>query len=160
MVANFANVVMTRTFSKIYALAGLRVGWAYCPAAVADALNRVRGPFNVSVPAQKTAVAALKDRAHLDAAAAHNDKWRTWLIGEIGKTGLKVDDSVGNFVLIHFPKDGAHTAQKADAFLTANGITLRPVSAYGLPNCLRLTIGPEAPNKKTAALLAQFMATK
>jgi histidinol-phosphate aminotransferase len=160
MVANFSNVVMTRTFSKIYALAGLRVGWAYCPAAVADALNRVRGPFNVSVPAQKTAVAALKDRAHLDAAAAHNDKWRTWLIDEIRKTGLKVDDSVGNFVLIHFPKDGPHTAQKADAFLTANGIILRPVTAYGLPNCLRLTIGPEEPNKKTAALLAQFMATK
>ncbi len=89
MVTGFPNVVMTRTFSKIYALAGLRVGWSYCPAAVADALNRVRGPFNVSVPAQKTAIAALKDRAHAEASVAHNDtaRWRAWLIEAIRSQG-------------------------------------------------------------------------
>src|SRR6185437_12064967 len=75
MVANFQNVVMTRTFSKIYGLAGLRVGWAYCPAKVADVLNRIRGPFNVNVPAQRAAAAALRDRAHVEAAFAHNEKW-------------------------------------------------------------------------------------
>src|SRR5258706_7718213 len=83
MVANFPNVVMTRTFSKIYGLAGLRIGWAYCPAAVADALNRIRGPFNVSVPAQLAAVAALKDRAHVETSFAHNQKWRAWLTENI-----------------------------------------------------------------------------
>jgi histidinol-phosphate aminotransferase len=158
MVANFQNVVMTRTFSKIYALAGLRVGWSYCPAAVADALNRVRGPFNVSVPAQRTAVAALKDRAHVEAAAVHNETWRVWLAETIRKTGLDVDDSVGNFVLIHFPNDGPRTAAKADAFLTARGVILRPVGAYGLPHCLRLTVGSEEANRLAASLLAEFMA--
>jgi histidinol-phosphate aminotransferase len=160
MVANFQNVVMTRTFSKIYALAGLRVGWSYCPAAVADALNRVRGPFNVSVPAQHTAVAALKDRAHMEKSATHNDKWRVWLAENIRKTGLRVDDSVANFVLIHFPENGPHTAQKADAFLTKRGVILRPVAAYGLPHCLRLTVGPEEANRLATSLLAEFMATK
>ncbi|HEX2590565.1 MAG TPA: histidinol-phosphate transaminase, partial [Rhizomicrobium sp.] len=130
MVANFPNVVMTRTFSKIYALAGLRVGWSYCPAPIADALNRVRGPFNVSVPAQATAIAAMNDRAHVEASAEYNDKWRAWLTDEIRKTGLRVDDSVGNFILIHFPKDGRHAMPKADAFLNSHGIILRPVAAY------------------------------
>ena len=97
MVANYQNVVMTRTFSKIYGLAGLRVGWAYCPAAIADVLNRIRGPFNVSVPAQRAAAAALTDRAHIDAGIAHNEKWRDWLTNEIRKLGFRVDDSVVQF---------------------------------------------------------------
>ncbi len=160
MVANFSNVVMTRTFSKIYALAGLRVGWAYCPAAIADALNRVRGPFNVSVPAQRTAVAALKDRAHVEASIAHNEKWRDLLTNNIRKTGLRVDDSVGNFILIHFPAEGPHVAAKADAFLNARGIILRPVAAYGLPHCLRLTVGPEEANRLAISALEEFMATR
>jgi len=159
MVSTFPNVVMTRTFSKIYALAGLRVGWAYCPAPVADALNRIRGPFNVSVPAQRTAVAALKDRAHVEASFAHNEKWRGWLSDSIRKTGLRVDDSVGNFILIHFPASGPHTVDKADKFLTSRGIILRPVAAYGLPNCLRLTVGPEEGNRLAVQALSDFMAT-
>jgi histidinol-phosphate aminotransferase len=158
MVANFPNVVMTRTFSKIYALAGLRVGWSYCPAAIADALNRVRGPFNVSVPAQRAAVAALKDRAHVEASFAHNEKWRDWLTQNIRKTGLRVDDSVANFVLIHFPQSGPHSVAKAEAFLTSRGIILRPVAAYGLPHCLRLTVGSEEANRLAVSALSEFMA--
>jgi histidinol-phosphate aminotransferase len=154
MVANFPNVVMTRTFSKIYGLAGLRVGWAYCPASVADALNRIRGPFNVSVAAQLAAVAALKDRAHVEASFAHNEKWRSWLIENIRKLGLRVDDSVANFVLIHFADP--QTAAKADAFLNAQGVILRAVGAYALPQCLRLTVGPEDANCAAVAALAQF----
>src|SRR6202012_6005669 len=83
MVSSFDNVVMTRTFSKIYGLAGLRVGWAYCPAEVAGVLNPIRGPFNVSIPPQHAAAAALADKAHLEANFAHNEKWRDWLTTEI-----------------------------------------------------------------------------
>lgn len=157
MVANFPNVVMTRTFSKIYGLAGLRVGWAYCPAAVADVLNRTRGPFNVSVPAQRAAAAALRDRTHVEASFAHNDKWKTWLIEEIRKLGLRADDSVGNFVLIHFGHDKGRTAADADHFLAHQGFILRGVGAYGLPDCLRLTVGPDAANRAVVAALAQFV---
>jgi histidinol-phosphate aminotransferase len=145
---------MTRTFSKIYGLAGLRVGWAYCPAAVADALNRVRGPFNVSAPGQCAAAAALMDRAHLEASIAHNDRWLPWLIGKIRALGLDVDDSVGNFALIRFAD--AKEAKAADEFLTARGLILRGVAAYGLPHCLRLTVGTEEANRKVIDALGEF----
>lgn len=157
MVSQFENVVMTRTFSKIYGLAGLRVGWAFCPAAIADVLNRVRGPFNVNVPAQLAAVAALRDRAHVEKSIAHNEKWKGWLTTEIRKLGLRVDDSVGNFVLIHFEPAGGRSATEADAFLSARGLILRGVANYGLPDCLRLTIGVEYANRRVVAALAEFL---
>lgn len=160
MVANFQNVVMTRTFSKIYGLAGLRVGWAYCPAPVADVLNRVRGPFNVSVPAQRAAAAALKDRAHVETSFAHNEKWRDWLTTEIRKLGFQVDDSVANFVLIHFGKDKGKSAHDADAFLCSRGVILRRLMNYGLPDCLRLTVGTEDANRVAVAALAAFASSK
>lgn len=158
MVSSFSNVVMTRTFSKIYGLAGLRVGWAYCPAAVADVLNRVRGPFNVSVPAQAAAVAALADRAHFDESFAHNEKWRAWLIENIRKLGLGVDDSVCNFVLIQFAN--AEQARKVDAFLAQRGLILRDVTNYGLAHCLRLTVGSEKANRAVVTALAEFQGRK
>jgi histidinol-phosphate aminotransferase len=157
MVANFNNVVMTRTFSKI-GLGGLRVGWAYCPAGVADVLNRIRGPFNVSMPQQLAAAAAVKDRAHIDKSVEHNTRWLSWLTDEIRKLGLRVDDSVGNFMLIHF-KD-KQTADAADAFLTARGLILRPVGNYGLPQCLRLTVGTEDANRLVVKALADFVGAK
>ncbi len=160
MVANFPNVVMTRTFSKIYGLAGLRIGWAYCPAKVADVLNRVRGPFNVSTPAQRAAVAALADRAHVEKAFAHNEKWRTWLTENIRKLGLRVDDSVANFVLIHFPYEPGKSAADADIFLTERGLILRGLDNYALPGCLRLTVGSEKANRKVVDALAEFMDRK
>ena len=110
LVATTENTVMTRTFSKIYGLAALRLGWAYCPAAVADVLNRVRGPFNVTAPAIAAGVAALSDRAHVETAVAHNEKWLPWVTAEIEKLGLKVTPSVGNFVLIHFPAEKGRDA--------------------------------------------------
>jgi histidinol-phosphate aminotransferase len=158
LVANFSNVVMTRTFSKVHGLAGLRVGWAYCPATVVDVLNRVRGPFNVSTPAQHAAAAALKDRAHMDAAIAHNEHWRDWLIQNIRALGLRVDDSVANFVLIHFAD--AEKARDADVFLAARGLILRGVAAYGLAHCLRLTVGGEDANRRVVAALGEFAARK
>jgi histidinol-phosphate aminotransferase len=156
MVSQFDNVVMTRTFSKAYALAALRVGWAFCPPAVADVLNRVRGPYNVSIAAQRAAAAALGDRAHLEKAITHNETWRGWIAGQVRKLGLRADDSAGNFVLIHFPKSGK-TAKQADRFLVQRGIMLRPVANYGLPDCLRMTVGSEEANRAVVAALAEFL---
>jgi histidinol-phosphate aminotransferase len=158
LVSQFDNVVMTRTFSKIFGLAGLRVGWSFCPPSVVDVLNRVRGPFNVSVPGQRAAAAALKDRVHNEKAAAHNEEWKTWLTENIRKLGLHVDDSVCNFVLIHF-KDAAE-AKRADEFTTARGIILRPVGAYNLPHCLRLSVGGEEANRAAFDALAEFVKTR
>lgn len=155
MVSQFENVVMTRTFSKIYGLAGLRVGWAFCPASVVDVLNRVRGPFNVSVPAQAAAAAALRDKKHVEISIEHNEKWKAWLVEHIRRTGLRVDDSAGNFILIHFPDPSA--AEAADEFLSARGLVLRSVANYGLPHCLRLTVGSEEANRRVAHALAEFM---
>ena len=157
MVSQFPNVVMTRTFSKIHGLAGLRIGWCYAPAAVCDVLNRIRGPFNVSTLQQIVGAAAIRDRAHVEKSAAHNEQWRAWLTTEIRKTGLRVDDSVANFVLIHFPK-GAKGAGKADAFLMQRGLILRGVASYGLPDCLRLTVGTAEQNELVAGALRDFMA--
>jgi histidinol-phosphate aminotransferase len=155
LVANYPNVVMTRTFSKVYGLAGLRVGWAYCPAAIAGVLNRIRGPFNVNTPAQRAAAAAIRDRAHVEDSLAHNDQWLAWLTGNIRALGLKVDDSVGNFALIRF-KD-VKQADDADKFLTARGLILRGVAAYGLPDCLRLTVGTEDANRRVVDALREFV---
>ena len=157
LVSEFSNVVMTRTFSKIHGLAGMRIGWCYAPASVCDVLNRIRGPFNVSLPQQKIGAAAIRDRAHVEKSIAHNEKWRAWLTTEIRRTGLRVDDSVANFVLIHFPQ-GAKSAEKADAFLCARGLILRGVASYGLPDCLRLTVGTAEQNELVVAALRDFMA--
>jgi len=158
LVTRHDNVVMTRTFSKLYGLAGLRLGWVYAPAAICDVLNRIRGPFNTSTIQQRVGAAAVRDRDHFWKAVAHNSKWLPWVTDEIRKTGLRVDDSVANFVLIHFPAEGEKTAAKADAFLTKNGVILRGVAAYGLPNCLRMTIGTEEQNRLAVSLIQQFMA--
>ena len=151
------NVVMTRTFSKIYGLALLRLGWCYASAGIVDALNRIRGPFNVSGPALEAGIASLKDEDHLSKSLAHNDKWLPWLESEIGKLGITVTPSVGNFLLLHFPKTAGKTAKDADAFLSSHGLILRGVAAYGLPDCLRLTIGSEEANVKVVDHLKQFM---
>jgi histidinol-phosphate aminotransferase len=157
LVSTFENVVMTRTFSKIHGLAGLRLGWAYCPAAIADALNRIRGPFNVSGPALAAGAAALADQAHVERAIAHNDEWLSRLTREIEALGLAVTPSVGNFVLIHFP-GGEKSAPRADEFLTARGLILRRMEAYGLPGALRLTIGTAEANRAFIAALKDFLA--
>ncbi len=157
LVATSENVVMTRTFSKIYGLAMLRLGWCYGPVGVIDALNRIRGPFNVNGPALEAGIAALNDEEHLAKALAHNDKWLPWLTAELEKLGIGVTPSVGNFLLLHFPKVPGKTAKDADAFLSSHGLVLRAVGAYGLPDCLRLTIGPDEANLKVVATLGAFM---
>lgn len=158
LVSTRENVVMTRTFSKIYGLAALRLGWCYAPAAVCDALNRIRPPFNTNGPALAAGIAALEDAAHIERSIAHNDEWRDWLAREIGALGIRTTPSAGNFLLLHFA-DPAEAAA-ADAFLTGRGLILRAVSAYGLPDCLRLTVGAEDANGLVVAALRDFIASR
>jgi histidinol-phosphate aminotransferase len=155
-----ANVVMVRTFSKIYGLAGLRIGWCYGPAEIIDVLNRIRGPFNVSGPAIAAGVAALADRAHLEKAAAHNDTWLPKVTEALEHLGLKVTPSVGNFILVHFPDAAGKRAPEADAFLSKRGVVLRRMDAYGFPNALRMTIGSAEANETTIAALTAFLGQK
>jgi histidinol-phosphate aminotransferase len=157
LVATSENVVMCRTFSKIYGLAALRLGWLYGPAHVVDAVNRIRGPFNVNAPAIAAGIAALSDTAHTETARAHNERWLAWLTGEIGKLGLKVTPSVANFVLIHFPDTPGRTARDADTLLTSRGLVLRRLEPYHLPNALRMTVGSEEANRLVVKTLAELM---
>lgn len=157
LVATNENVVMTRTFSKIYGLANLRLGWAYCPDHVADVLNRIRGPFNVTGPAIAAGVAALKDSAHVQAAMAHNEHWLGRLTRELTALGLRVTPSVGNFLLVHFPQTEGKGATEADAFLKARGLVLRRVGVYGFPNALRMTVGSAEANMLVIRALAEFL---
>ncbi len=152
------NVVMLRTFSKIYALAGLRLGWAYCPPGVADVLNRVRGPFNVTAPALAAGLAAIDDVAALAQARAHNERWLAWFSDRLTALGLKPTPSVGNFVLPQFPDDPRKNADAAFAFLHARGILTRKMAGYGLPQHLRITIGTGEEMETVAAAIAEFLA--
>ncbi|MCK9991964.1 MAG: histidinol-phosphate aminotransferase [Alphaproteobacteria bacterium] len=156
MVSTHDNVVMTRTYSKIYGLAALRLGWAYCPAHIIDVLNRVRGPFNVSLPAQAAGIAALQDTAFTQAAIDHNEKWRGWLEEELRKLGLFSDPSVANFLLVSFPAEPGRNAAAADDFLRRNGMIVRRMEGYGLPQCLRVTVGTEAENRDFIRIMTEF----
>jgi histidinol-phosphate aminotransferase len=160
LVATTENTVVTHTFSKIHGLAALRVGWMFGPAHIIDAVNRIRGPFNVSTPAMYAAVAAVEDTAHQSKSKQFTETWRNWLAEEIGKLGLKVTPSVANFVLIHFPTDKGRTAEDADAYLTRRGLVLRALKNYGLPHSLRMTIGTEEANRLVVDGLRDFLAGK
>jgi histidinol-phosphate aminotransferase len=160
LVATSDNVVMCRTFSKIHGLANLRLGWMFAPGHIVDAVNRIRGPFNVSGAAIAAGVAAIEDIEHQERSREHNTRWLAWLTEEIGKLGLKVTPSVANFILIHFPQDKGRTARDADDFLTARGLILRYVAAYKLPNALRLSVGTEEANRLVVAALKDFLDRK
>ncbi len=157
LVATAENVVMTRTFSKIYGLANLRLGWMVGPAPIIDAVNRIRGPFNVNGPAIAAGIAAIGDEEHVAKAIAHNDEWVERLTRDIEALGLAVTPSVGNFLLVHFPQEAGKTAKDADAFLTSRGLILRRVDAYGLPGALRLTVGDAEANRLVVAALSDFL---
>jgi histidinol-phosphate aminotransferase len=135
----------------------MRIGWVYAPAPIVDALNRMRGPFNVNAAAIEAGVAAMGDRAHIERTVAHNDQWLSWLTQEFTRLGLRVTPSVGNFVLVHFPDGARHSAEAADEFLTQRGYILRRVSGYGFPNALRMTVGTEDANRGVVAALAEFL---
>jgi len=151
------NTVVTRTFSKIYGLSALRVGWGYFPASIAAVINRVRGPFNLSTPAIEAATAALADTDFVEKSRAHNLRWRRYLEQELGGLGLTLYPSQANFLLIGFP-DGAAQAKDAFEALMEQGVIVRPVVNYGLPECLRITIGLEEENRAVVKVLKDFLA--
>jgi len=150
------NVVMTRTFSKIFGLGGLRIGWAYGPASVMEVLGRLKGPFNVSAPALAAAKAALEDVAYTEHCRAENEKWRGWLAAELEKIGIPSDPSFANFILARF--NSADEAKAANAHLQDNGLIVRMVANYNLPQALRITIGDEVACRQVVAALTKFKA--
>ncbi|VAX03415.1 hypothetical protein MNBD_ALPHA03-1037 [hydrothermal vent metagenome] len=149
------NTIVTRTFSKIYGLAGARVGWAYGPASILDILNRIRGTFNVTAASQAAATAAVQDRDHMAKAKAHNLKWVSKMSRALENIGLTVTPSQGNFILVHFP-GGAEQSVATDKFLRTKGIIVRPVGNYDLAGALRITIGTSAENEALLATMAEF----
>ncbi|MCC5957776.1 MAG: histidinol-phosphate transaminase [Rhodobacteraceae bacterium] len=149
------NVVMTRTFSKLFGLGGLRVGWGYGPQHVIDVLGRVRGPFNLSTTQQDVAEAALADEAHISRSLTENARMRTWLADRLNAIGVATDPSHANFVLARF-KDPAQAAACNTALL-AGGLIVRKVDSYGLPECLRITIGDESACRRVLHVITQFM---
>ncbi|MBC7313332.1 MAG: histidinol-phosphate transaminase [Rhizobium sp.] len=157
LVSGARNVVMTRTFSKVYGLAALRVGWAYAPLEIIDALNRVRGPFNMNAPAIAAGAAAVRDQEFVAMAVEHNLAWVEKVTTALSALGLKVTPSVANFVLIHFPDADGKRAAEADDFLTSRGFILRAVRGYGFANSLRMTIGSEEANRGVIDALTEFM---
>ncbi len=162
MVEGNENVVMTRTFSKLFALGGMRLGWAYCPAAVVDVLNRLRGPFNVNSAAQAAGLAALGDGDFIDRVRSHTARWYDWTKQQLLDLGLEVPSQVGNFLLVRFPRqsdpdNGGRDSAAANAFLRSRGIIVRPMAAYGLPDCLRITIGREDEMRAVVDALGDFL---
>jgi histidinol-phosphate aminotransferase len=162
MARHLPNVVTTRTFSKIYGLAAERVGWAYGPQGVIDALNKIRGPFNVTSAGQAGALAALADQDWIVRAREHNTRWRGWLANEIGKlgnAGLRVVPSAANFILVTFPTEGPVTAEAANRFLTSRGYLTRWLPKQGLAEGLRISIGTEEETRGVADQLREFVET-
>ena len=149
------DIVVLRTFSKIYGLAGLRLGYGYCPAEIADVLNRVRGPFNVSVPAQVAGIAALADDAFIDRSVSHNTQWRDWTVKELASNRLKLWPSAGNFVLVSF--ESGEVAEACRQFLKSRGILVRQMGAYKLPEALRISIGTGEEMQLATAAIKEYL---
>ena len=153
-----SNVVMTRTFSKIYGLGGLRIGWGYGPKAIIDVLNRIRGPFNLSTTQLEAAEAAVRDQDFVNRCRSENARMRHWLSVALAEVGVPSDTSMANFVLARFASEDEAVA--CDAFLQSQGLIVRRVAGYKLPHCLRITVGDEASCRRVAHAVAQFKGVK
>ena len=154
LAATRTNVFMTRTFSKLYGLGGLRVGWGYGPKEIIDVLNRVRGPFNLSNPALAAAEAAVRDVEYVEQCRTENTKWRAWLAEGLAELGVPSDTSTANFVLARFTSEVE--ANACDDYLKSQGLLVRRVAGYKLPNCLRVTVGDEASCRRVVHAVRAF----
>ena len=150
------DVVMMRTFSKIHGLASLRLGWAYCPPGIADVLNRVRGPFNVTMAAQEAGIAAIRDLDHVERSRSHNSACLAWFNERCAALGLEPIDSKGNFALLRFPEEAGRDAAAAVAHFKSQGILVRAMGGYGLPDRLRITIGTQDDMEAVVEALTGF----
>ena len=155
LVNKFNNVACTRTFSKIYGLAALRIGWAYASLEVIDYLNRIRLPFNINTIAQHAAIAAIQDKDFIEKAIEHNNVWKPFIEKELINLGLSIVPGVGNFVLTKF--DNSDEANNCYNYLEKHNIFVRKVSEYGLADCLRITIGLEEENIFLIKIINDFM---
>lgn len=154
LIDRYNNVVMTRTFSKLYGLGGLRIGWGYGPTHIIDVLNRVRGPFNLSSAALATAEAAIRDVAYASHCRSENTKWRAWLAEALAEHGVPSDTSCANFILARFASQ--QEAEACDIYLQSQGLIVRRVSGYNLAQCLRITVGDERACRRIAHSVGQF----
>ncbi|MEE2746253.1 MAG: histidinol-phosphate transaminase [Pseudomonadota bacterium] len=153
----WSNIIVTRTMSKVYALAALRVGWAYASQDVSDNLNRLRQPFNINGIAQPAAIAALKDQSFVSRNVDHNDKWQPFLSSQLGSLGLESLPSAGNFLTVRFPENEEHNATSALRFLYTKKIIARTTADYEMPNFMRITIGSEQENLLLLDALTNFL---
>ena len=152
------NVFMTRTFSKLYGLGSLRVGWGYGPAALVNVLNRIRGPFNLSQSALDAAEAAMRDLNYTNHCRHENEKWRTWLANGLSEIGVPSDVSQANFILARFANQAE--AENCDTYLQFQGLVVRRVAGYKLPNALRITVGDESACRLVLWAIQNFKAGK
>jgi len=148
------NVFMTRTFSKIYGLGGLRIGWGYGPQSIVDVLNRIRGPFNLSSAALATAEAAVRDTAYTEKCRVENARWREWLSTALAELGVPSDTSTSNFILARFASE--QEALACNEHLKSQGILVRHPKGYGFPYCLRITVGDESACRRIVHAVGQF----
>lgn len=151
------NTVMLRTFSKAFAMAGLRLGWAYCPRPVADTLYSVRPPYGVNAPSLAAGVAALEDQAFQDATVAHNARWMPWLQDQFRVLGLEPMPTVANFMMLRFPPEPGRNAEAVRPFLAGRGILVREMAGYGAPAFIRLSVGSEADNHRVVEATRDFL---
>ena len=158
LIENRSNVVMTRTFSKIYGLGGLRIGWGYGPKQIVDVLNRIRGPFNLSNTQLDVAEAAVRDQDYVAKCRSENARLRNWLAVALAELGLPSDTSMANFVLARFAN--VEEAESCDAHLKKQGLIVRRVAGYKLPHCLRITVGDESSCRRVAHAIGQFKGVK
>ena len=154
LVDRFDNVIMTRTFSKIYGLGGMRVGWGYAHRDVIDVLNRVRQPFNLSLTAIAAAEAAVRDVEYVEFCRAENARLRVWLSKKLAEIGVPSDLSCTNFILARFADQAE--AEACDIYLQSQGLIVRRVAGYKLPNALRITVGDEKSCHRVVAAITAF----
>jgi histidinol-phosphate aminotransferase len=151
------NTVMLRTFSKAFGMAGLRLGWAYCPQPVADTLYSVRPPYGVNAPSLAAGLAAVEDRAFQDATVAHNARWMPWLQERFRALGLEPLPTAANFMMLRFPVEPGRNADAVRPFLAGRGILVREMAGYGAPEYIRLSVGREDENRLVVDAVRDFL---
>ncbi len=152
----YKNIIVTRTFSKIYGLASLRLGWCYAHTDIIKLMNKVRGPFNVNQIAQLAGVEALKDKKYEKNAINHNKFWLKKMNSELSRLPVNVYDSRANFLLINVGK----SVKKLNQYLLSKSIIVRLMDKYNLPDCIRLSIGKSSENRKVLKAMKEFYNAK
>ncbi len=157
LLGEYKNIIVLHTFSKLYALASLRIGWCFGPSLLVDKIDRLRGPYNISGPSQLAAAEALFDDAHTNVSRQHNSLWRSRLTQELSGAGFRVEPSGGNFITVIF--DDPTKASNAYEFFFRRGILTRPLKDYSMPECIRITIGRANENEQVLEAFSCYVNT-